>query len=403
MSNALSIATVTSTLRNLLDRRVRADGELADTRVTTTVPDKARGTFTSNQLNLFLFNTSVNAAWRNAEIPGLGNQGEQRFPVLPLTLHYLVTAYGRDDDDVLAHRLLGRAMTALHDHPVLGAEEVRLALPDNDLYAQVERVRITPHPLSLDDMSRLWTTFQTQYRLSASYEAAVVLMESDRPGTAGLPVLTRGAGDEGVHSQASNEPPFPRLIAVEEVTGQRSAALGDTIRLAGRRLAGATTVRLRTMGDDVLELPVAPGGTDEEATAAIPDDAAARAAWWAGPHAVSVVVDGAETNALPLAVAPGIASTMPMTVARAGDGSATVALTCVPQVRPSQRVVLIVGSREVVSQPRAASTEDLTFVVEDAPLGEHWARLRVDGIDSRLVDASGARPVFSPTQRVTFT
>jgi hypothetical protein len=35
--------------------------------------------------------------------------------------------------------------------------------------------------------------------------------------------------------------------------------------------------------------------------------------------------------------------------------------------------------------------------------GDYWTRLRVDGIDSMLVDRSKTPPVFDPTQKVTVT
>jgi len=46
--------------------------------------------------------------------------------------------------------------------------------------------------MSLEDVSKLWTTFQTQYRISAAYEVSVVIIESSRIVKTPLPVLTRG-------------------------------------------------------------------------------------------------------------------------------------------------------------------------------------------------------------------
>src|SRR6185503_15922813 len=101
-------------------------------------------------------------------------------------LYYLLTAYSDDEDDTNAHRLLGEAMGVLHDHPLLGAAEIRNAtspiadLSDSDLHEQIERVRINLQPLTFEDMSKLWTTFQTHYRVSAAYQVSVVLIESTR-------------------------------------------------------------------------------------------------------------------------------------------------------------------------------------------------------------------------------
>jgi len=65
MSNPLAIAAVTATVRNMLLSDVTSDPDLADTTVTTQAPDRARGTLTSNQLNVFLYQTMLSAAWRN--------------------------------------------------------------------------------------------------------------------------------------------------------------------------------------------------------------------------------------------------------------------------------------------------------------------------------------------------
>ena len=54
-------------------------------------------------------------------------------------------------------------------------------VPGSNLHEQIERVRITPQPLSLEEISKLWAAFQTNYRLSAAYQAAVILIESTAP------------------------------------------------------------------------------------------------------------------------------------------------------------------------------------------------------------------------------
>lgn len=166
-----AIAAVTATLRNLLDRGLNA--ELPGTRVTTRPPDKARDGSAGNQVNLFLYQTRPNAAWRNLESAGPGQ------PPLALNLHYLLSAYGDNEDDAepFSHRLLGEAMHLFHANPVLDPQQIRAALAGNDLYEQVERVRITLQPLALEELTKLWSTFQTPYRISVAYEVSVVLIE----------------------------------------------------------------------------------------------------------------------------------------------------------------------------------------------------------------------------------
>ena len=213
MSNELAIATVTATLRNLIDRDLR--DELGSGIVTTRPPDKARENVEgSNQINLFLYQTQVNAHWRNSDIPTQVRPGETGRSPLALNLYYLMTAYGRDNEDIFGHRLLGHAMRVLHDHSTLTPNNLRAAQEDSDLHDQIERVRITPVAMTLEEISKLWATFQTQYRISVAYEASVVLIDSQIPARTPLPVLVRGSNDRGILTQPNVlPPPLPSIVS----------------------------------------------------------------------------------------------------------------------------------------------------------------------------------------------
>jgi hypothetical protein len=125
------------------------------------------------------------------------------------------------------------------------------------------------------------------------------------------------------------------------------------------------------------------------------------------------MTDGADvrtTNELPLTLAPRITSALPLNVARQGNGSAEITLQFKPLFRPGQRAVLLVGDREVPAEPLPTPpdppdpTDTLTFIVKDAPVGTHFLRLRIDGVDSILVQRPpGQPPVFDATQKVTIT
>lgn len=179
MSDSLAIAAVTSALRQRLQRAL--DASLPGTRVTIRPPDKARDSQAGNQVNLFLFQTSPNASWRNVATEPAG-PGGLRQPPLALNLLYLMSAHGRDDDDPepFSHRLLGEAMRVLHEQPVLDLAELGPALAGG---VERVRVRVTLQPLSLEEMTKLWTIFQTPYRLSVVYEATVVLIDRAPEGT----------------------------------------------------------------------------------------------------------------------------------------------------------------------------------------------------------------------------
>jgi hypothetical protein len=412
VSNSLAIAAVTATLRNLLDTKINAslvddpatDPGLAGTSVSTKALDKARSG-AGNQVNLFLYQTATNAAWQNMDLPQQTKPNEQGRPPLALVLHYLVTAYGSGDDDQMSHRLLGRAMSVLYDHALLGPSELQAALAGNDLGDQVERVRIAPLALSVEEISKLWTVFQAPYRISAAYQVSAVLIDSTAPTKAALPVLKRGSDNRGVLSQSSLDSPFPYLTAIGLPAGQPNLRLGQSVQLLGAKLSGTAQGILlqHSRWDAAVEVPITGTPTDTELDAVLPN---VPGAWPAGLYLASALVQRPSetyrrsTNDLPLMVAPTITSALPLTAAV----GATLALSCSPEVLPSQRASLFVGDREIPAQAHPTQTANLSFLLPPDLAGPYFLRLRVDGVDSQLVlDYTAATPAFDSLQKVTIS
>jgi hypothetical protein len=412
VSNSLAISAVTSTIRVLLERAVQQDPALTSTVITTKPPGTARGTNRGRQLNIFLYEVRPNAAFWN----GNPHAAPAVFPPLALNLYYLLTAYAddRDDEDASSQQILGRALSTLHDHPLLGAGEIQNALAGSDLENQIERVRITFQVLTNEDIWKLWSAFQTPFRLSAAYEASVVLIDSTRAAPAVLPVLKRGSDDRGVQTLAA---PSPSLDAVTPVAtpARPVARLGDDLRITGRSL-DADGIRVRFVGPGagaLRQLLPLPGGsaTDLRVHLPSPVEAPDLSLFAPGIYRLSIIVARPNqpawtTNEIPFGLAPDI-TVAPLTAA-AGDVSITV--TCRPRVRAGQRVLLLFGDRQVPvdtlttpADPTQASTG--VIVVTAVPAGTYVVRLRVDGVDSLPVVASGTPPIlqFDPAQTVTVT
>jgi Pvc16 N-terminal domain len=390
MSNSLAIAAVTATLRNLLDQGVRE--ELGGGVVTANPPDKARQSREGrNQLNLFLYQTTINSAWRNLDMPNRVKPGETGQPPLALNLYYLITAYGKDNDDVIGHRLLGTAMQILHDRALLNPEEIKRALVESDLQNQIERVRITPQQLSLEEISKLWSIFQTQYRISAAYEVAVILIDSKRPVKAPLPVLTRGESDRGVETQADVTSPFPTLESLEFPNRQSSLRLGESLVLQGKRLEGANAVLLR---NSRLPQPItlAPTREANQLQIELPNQPDLPAGFYTATVQVQKEGKTRYSNALSFSVAPFISSLNVV--------NRQLTLTCVPDIWVEQSVTLLIGDRELAPEPFSTKTNQLTFDIREIPPGEYFLRLRVDGVDSLLIDRSVTPPVFDSNQKI---
>lgn len=411
MSNVLAIAATTRTLRNLLLAQMPVlDAELSDLEVTLQPPDVARKGISKAQLNLFLYQVVANAAWRNLDLPGQVRPGETAPPPLALNLHYVITAWGRgeNDNDALSHRVLAAAMSTLHDRGVLDGNDIRNALPDNDLAGQIERVRVTPLPQSVDELSRLWTAFQTNYRASAVYEAAVVLIDSQAATRAPLPVLRRGAQDRGVIATASAA---AVLDALDYPRHQAAVRLGEDIMLNGRQLAtDHALARFSSLRLDApIDLAPRPGdaaGSLRVHLADTADDADAVARWAPGIYTVALRVQPPGlppllSNELPLVLAPRI--TLGSLAAAAGDFALN--LTCTPRIRDGQRVFLLFGDRLLAptSLGNPADTHQptaLVFQLTGVAAGRYTVRLRVDGADSIPVDFSGSVPAFAADQQV---
>jgi hypothetical protein len=404
MSSPLAIAAVTATLRSLLVQAVTANTDLADTTVTTLPPDKARDAGnTANQINVFLYLTRPSAAWRNADPPGRVRPGETGFTPLALNLFYLITAYGRDNDALrpFSHELIGRAMSLLHDHPVLGADEIKGAFPASDLFDQVERVRFTIQPLSGEEVFNLWSSFQTQYRLSVAYEAAVVLIDSARSVKTPLPVLTRGQDDSGITAQGSVVPAFPTIETLALPQRQSAAQSGDIITFSGHDLTAAqvkAVFQTRHLADPIT-LDPEPGATAESISFRVKDDPSL---WIPGFYTVQLEVTeqpGTPTartrtsNQVPIAIAPTVTTAFPITATISG-GKATVNISFKPRVLPEQSAFLLLGDLPVAAAPRTAAVRKLQFPIDKAVPGEYLARVRVDGADTLLIDNSGSKPVF---------
>lgn len=445
MSSPLAIGAVSAVLRNLLDNGLIEAGNAmgATVNVSAVAPDSIdlEAENEGPRLNLFLHQVTPNSGWRNADLPSRGAVTGERLTNAPLALdlHYMITAYGRLDFQ--AEILLGYAMHLLHERPLLDRAAIRRALAPSplpaglmppafqaltasDLADQVEQIKITPAGMSGDDMSKLWSAIQSHYRPSSGYLVSVVLIEGTRPAVAPLPVLSRGIIDPATHRDRGVAvtpdllSPLPTLTAATPPNNQMAARLGEVVTITGTRLVGAGhRVRLsHRLFTTPLELNAsavdAAGG---RITFTLPNTAAAQTNLAAGQFVVSVVLtpqgeaNPRETNAVPLQIAPvavlaadaGL-SLPAATVVRGGAPQVvTVEMRSRPRVRPTQRASLLLDTAEAVAAPRALPADPLVFVFPDAlPAGNPRVRLRVDGVDSLLVDRSGDAPAFDLSQQL---
>lgn len=450
MSNAMAIAAVTSVMQKQLSEVLSADAAIRilgnGVKVSVLPPDRVvRGTEVP-QLNLFLHQVTTNAGWCNQDLPSRDATGLQRLSQRPLAidLHYLLSAYSAAD--LQGEILLGLAMQELHERPEFSRSRIRAlldppssppktalgkALAASGLDDQIERIRITPELLSSEELTKLWSATLSNFRPSTTYRASVVLIQTDEPVRAPLPVLSRGRvvpglptgslpgrrRETGVAVQATMEPAVPTLTAVLPVDGQPMTRLGATIELQGHHLEGSkrfavlSNDRFRIDAVELKEGP--PDPADDPARTLRFQVPVSRAADFpVGIYRVGVRMERTVTpavgpasteilhsNDLALVLAPEITG-LPTSVLRDASGAITFTVKFQPDLRPGQQVMALVGGRGVKPKTLPSdSTDKLEFLMKNAeltPPGEpgHLVRLRIDGIESPSVDRTKQPPEF---------
>jgi hypothetical protein len=411
MSNYLAIATVTAALYDILSQN--AQEAVPGARVTLDRPSDMENDRSGRpRINLYLYQTVPNAAWRNADLPtrrssGPGNGGVISTPQAALNLYYLLTFFG-DETQFVPQRLLGKTVSLLHSRPRLGREEINGAvrglveagqeyMADSNLADQVEQVKFTPVSMDLDELSGFWSAlYQVPYSLSLMYEASVVLIESPETPQPVLPVLRPNI----------QVLPFTHSVIQEVVPqepGMGRIYKDATVLLRGRQLAG--NIAYVALGQAQLTPQRA---TNSEVRVVITGESL-----YAGAQGIRIVYhDRVDSNAAPLVLHPKVWSAAYAPPGQEG-AQGVVALETDVIIRAGQRVVLLLNqlssdsaeagtpvsrSASVVATPPMAETRTIVVPLADPlPSGSrHLVRLQIDGAESPLeVDANPDSPTFN--------
>ncbi|WP_247828961.1 DUF4255 domain-containing protein [Arthrobacter antioxidans] len=277
MSDFRGLAGVSATLRTLLRDRMDppagvAAGSLAVTVGTPRGDANAAGAAVNElaRINLFLYQVSENGFLKNQD--ALSHTGAYGNPPLGLNLHYLVTAYGaagengNSVDESTAQQMLGSAMRVLHDFPLITEALVTVREPEghtilhSSLRGDLERLKIALDPLSMEDLTKIWTALTIPFRASAAYSISAVELESQRrrqfpqlvgePVHAGPRITILPLSAPSIASLGVRRPDDP-------AASSRNAPyvrIGDTLIIEGQNFAGgAVMVRIGS-----TEIRVAP-------------------------------------------------------------------------------------------------------------------------------------------------
>jgi hypothetical protein len=422
VSNFLAVATVTAALSQTIQEAVGPD--VPGATVTTLQPHNNGNGTPAAAVNICLYQVTPNAAFINADLPIRRGSGElMQRPQTALDLYYLLTFYG-DESQLEPQRLLGSVVRALHERPVITRDMIRqtIAKPafsflvNSNLADAVELVKLTPAPLSVEELSKLWSVyFQTPYSLSIAYQGSVVLIESDVTVQTALPVRARNL----------YVVPFrqPSIETVRSTDGSDAFIFAEsTVVITGKRLRGEVT-NLTIGGIDLTPDPEEV--TDTQITVTLPGGLRA------GVQGLQVVQSrlmgsppaphrGVESNLAAFVLHPRIEEkpdgtpdidvSLPV-VAADGTRSADVTVKLNPNVGKTQRAVFFMNELNPPSgsvahaysfdaSPRngpgdPAETDTLLFPITGVVQADYLVRVQVDGADSPLDrDPDESNPVY---------
>lgn len=435
MSDFLAIGGVSATIQVLLKDRMELLTGMKRENLHVTVsmpPSEDEIQVAESRINLFLYRTTENGALKNQMIPGQGHPSEYGHPPLSLVLHYLLTAYGTTDDNGLvnetrAHFLLGSAMRVLHDYPVIadGLMTIHNSLPSQILHpslrGEFEHIKICLDPISLEDLSKVWTALTRPYRLSAAYTVSVVQIESRRLKTLAAPVLTRR-----IHLAVSKRPQIANVYRTPVLPGEpigdiRAHVLqeltieGENFRAAQTwvKLGGLEPIGVQPASDREIRIVIPDDTYPADADHPLPRQIPAADRLRPGPQAVEVqilrpteVVEGGldrgvvvlddrrqSSNHFVFLLAPEISGINPTSVAAAGFAGAVLTITGRRLFQPGVKSVVLVGDVSIPVQdpgPGGPQTETsiqvsliaLGLTTPPTPTGFYPVRVMVNGVQS---------------------
>ncbi|MCL4436308.1 MAG: DUF4255 domain-containing protein [Thaumarchaeota archaeon] len=365
----------------------------------------------SARLNIFLYQVTPNPGYRNIDLPARSYSGDLvQKQQIGLDLHYLFTAYGDKNEEFSAQKIIADVIGVLHENPFLGKDliydtitaegsDVKSQLPDidhSDLADQIELVKITMQTLSLEELTKIWSSFfkTASYRLSVAYKATVVLIDGKKEAVPTMPVRDRTLN--------IISPKQPEITGIDPqmVTWDSS---GMEIAINGKDLK-ADDVRLDFgEGVDVDSMPTPKSVSNEKLVAEIPASSTVGIKQVTVIHPLSIGIPetphkGPISNTALFAVVPTIKS-----VTAAVKKGEDLAIEFEPEVEPDQGISVIIGRLKPLkmsSEAAAAFSTISVTIPEDFDAGTYPVRLRVDGAESQPTDTI-ANDYHRPTVTIT--
>ncbi len=192
----LDVSRVTRTYINLLENYIQSSTAWPPGQNISVVPQPPDTLEGNNTLGFYLYHITEDSHGKNTYRPGL-EAVPVRFTPMPLNLFYLLSAHSDLGDDTGTYReqlIMGLAMKALHDFPVIDDETVlngSLVL-DPNLRGDQNRLRIVLEPTPNAQAVNYWTAGSSPLRLALYYQVSVVMLEPEEVQRSAGRVLSYG-------------------------------------------------------------------------------------------------------------------------------------------------------------------------------------------------------------------
>jgi len=139
-----------------------------------------------NSLTLFLYRITQNEYLRSRKTPA---DPPHANPPLSIDLHYLLTVWA--DNPLAEQTAMSWAMRELQMHSVLDSSSLS---PEAE-WGPSDVVQLIPAELTSEELMRVWSLLLPKYRLSVSYIARVVRIDTDETNV--RPVIATRFGYSG--------------------------------------------------------------------------------------------------------------------------------------------------------------------------------------------------------------
>jgi hypothetical protein len=129
-------------------------------------------------LSVFLYEILEDAGSRNLPLvrQTQNNTVTVKLPPMALQLNYLITPWTKQFDT--DQRLLGRVLRLFYESAILSGVQLQ-----GTLAGSVDSLKVSLHPIVLEDRTRIWHALNRPYRTSLSYGVRVVHIDTTQAQT----------------------------------------------------------------------------------------------------------------------------------------------------------------------------------------------------------------------------